>query len=123
MAGWLLGRDGEAVAEALSGCRPAQVHAIMVCPDALLVALDQLPGSNPTAWSRSTHAASVPSAPRAALAMDSTVNEGSDKTGVPAPSASRSREIHLRQGPPQCQDMMIPAEPASALSNQARPFP
>jgi hypothetical protein len=55
--------------------------------------------------------------------MDSTVNEGSDKTGVPAPSASRSREIRLRQGPPQCQDMMIPAEPASALSNQARPFP
>jgi hypothetical protein len=35
--------DGEAVAEALSGCWPAQVHAIMVGPDVLLVALDQLP--------------------------------------------------------------------------------
>jgi hypothetical protein len=31
------------VAEALSGCWPAQVHAIMVGPDVLLVALDQLP--------------------------------------------------------------------------------
>jgi hypothetical protein len=30
---------------------------------------------------------------------------------------------HRLRGAPQCQDMMIPAEPASALSNQAGPFP
>ena len=52
---------------------------------------------------------------RAALAMDSTVNEGPDKTArVPAASGSRFREIHLLRGPPQSQEMMIPAKPASA---------
>jgi len=55
---------------------------------------------------------------RAALAMDSTVNEGPDKTArVPAASGSRFREIHLLRGPPQSQEMMIPAEPASAPSS------
>jgi len=64
----------------------------MVGPDALLVALDQdrcepdrLVSVHPSRFS----AAST----RAALAMDSTVNEGSDKTGLPAASALRLREI------------------------------
>jgi len=37
--------------------------------------------------------------------------------------ASRSREIHRLRGASQCQDMMIPAEPASVPSYQAGPLP
>ena len=42
---------------------------------------------------------------------------------VPATSASRFCGIHRRRGPPQCQDMMISAEPASVPSHQTGPFP
>jgi integrase/recombinase XerD len=38
-------------------------------------------------------------------------------------SASRFGEIHRWRGTPQCQVMMIPAEPAPVPSSQARPFP
>jgi hypothetical protein len=54
---------------------------------------------------------------RAALAMDSTVNEGSDKTACLPRQRRGFAAFTSSRGPPQCQDMMIPAEPASEPSS------
>jgi len=74
---------------------------------------DRLASVHPSRFS----AASI----RAALAMDSTVGHGSDKTTAPAALASRSREIGLRRGAPHCQDMKISTELASVPSRQPVP--
>ncbi len=57
---------------------------------------------------------------RAALAMNSTLGYGYDKTGVPAGPAPRFPAIHRQRQAPQCQDMMISTEPAPVPSHEPR---
>ena len=59
----------------------------------------------------------------AALAMNSTVGHGYDKTGVPAASAPEFRAIHRWRAASQCQDMMLSTELASIPSRQTGPLP
>ena len=60
---------------------------------------------------------------RAALAMNSTVGHGYDKTGGPTASAPEFRAIHRWRAARQCQNMMLSTEPASIPSAQSGPLP
>jgi len=60
---------------------------------------------------------------RAALAMNSTVGHGYDKTGGPTESAPEFRAIHRWRAARQCQNMMLSTEPASIPSAQSGPLP